>query len=87
MDNLSNLRILSLDRNNIQEIKGLGALDNLSMLNLNKNPIPLKVLTELGGLSKAVEVQVGIWDYEKRGVDGLAKDPMRFVEYCKKKKE
>jgi Leucine-rich repeat (LRR) protein len=66
---LKELKVLDLRNNNISEIKGLGNLVNLRRLRISGNPIPNKLLEELGGIDRL----------------GKAKKPQKFVEYCRAK--
>ncbi len=71
LENLRNLQKLDLHNNQIAEIKGLENIENLQALYLKGNPIPKKLLEELGGLYP----------------DGNAKEPQRFVDYCRQQKK
>ncbi|MHA1149147.1 MAG: topoisomerase DNA-binding C4 zinc finger domain-containing protein [Promethearchaeota archaeon] len=50
IDHLTSLRKLYLDSNKITKIKGLENFENLIWLRIGNNPIPEKILEELGGV-------------------------------------
>jgi len=63
---LKHLKSLDLSNNMITDIHGLEKCKNLTRLKLKGNPLPKELLDKLGGLK----------------VDGNARKPKRFVEYC-----
>jgi len=71
LDTLKKLDSLWLTKNEISEIKGLENLTKLEILGISSNRIPPRLIQELGGLDK----------------EGRAKDPQKFVEYCRLRKE
>ena len=92
LNSLKLLKTLDLSFNQISEIKGLESLINLKSLNLDRNR-----LTEIKGLESLISLQYlkiyhsgmsGELIQKLGGIDlGNAKDPQKFVEYCRKMKE
>jgi len=65
------IKALFLDENKITNIHGLENLQKLEDLSLKGNPLNNDLIKKLGGLNYS----------------GSAKNPQRFVEYCKKEKK
>ena len=69
LENLSSPEMIDLSQNPIDRVDGFQNMENLYTLYLEDTEISQETLEELGGVNK----------------DGMAREPERFVTYCKER--